>query len=230
MIVLVRPVFVGVIRGVMVIEHEDFILLVISRKHVGGIAVVALGQLLEKTETAGDVVILSTRENPDSAAGQFKKPFAPFALRDGAVNGGNDDNDHRCNKQEGNHILACRRSKPKPRFRPLQFQTAFGTTRHPVFAFPFSVRRHLCGVELSAAEIRHAVRAALAEDIGGGDATTLATVPANATAKAVMRAREPLVVAGIEFAETAFRELSPKIKIKESFARRPARRKPARRC
>ena len=62
-------------------------------------------------------------------------------------------------------------------------------------------------MKLSAAEIRAAVRLALAEDIGSGDATTLATVPANATAKAVMRAREPLVVAGIGFAETAFREL-----------------------
>ena len=68
-------------------------------------------------------------------------------------------------------------------------------------------------MELSAAEIRRAVRAALAEDIGSGDATTLATVPANATAKAVMRAREPLVVAGLDFAEAAFCELSPKIKI-----------------
>jgi nicotinate-nucleotide pyrophosphorylase (carboxylating) len=72
-------------------------------------------------------------------------------------------------------------------------------------------------VKLSAAEIRRAVRAALAEDLGGGDATTLATVPANATAKAVMRAREPLVVAGIQFAETAFRELSSKIKIQKLF-------------
>ncbi|HEY1717326.1 MAG TPA: carboxylating nicotinate-nucleotide diphosphorylase [Verrucomicrobiae bacterium] len=70
-------------------------------------------------------------------------------------------------------------------------------------------------MKLSAAEIRASVRLALAEDIGGGDATTLATVPANATAKAVMRAREPLVVAGIGFAETAFRELSPKIKIEK---------------
>ena len=70
-------------------------------------------------------------------------------------------------------------------------------------------------MKLSAAEIRAAVRLALAEDIGGGDATTLATVPANATAKAVMRAREPLVVAGAGFAETAFRELSPKIKIEK---------------
>ena len=47
-----------------------------------------------------------------------------------------------------------------------------------LFAFPFSARRHLVRVELTAAEIRRAVRAALAEDIGGGDVTTLATVPA----------------------------------------------------
>jgi nicotinate-nucleotide pyrophosphorylase (carboxylating) len=68
-------------------------------------------------------------------------------------------------------------------------------------------------VELSAAEIRQAVQAALAEDIGDGDATTLATVPETATAKAVMRAREPLVVAGLDFAEAAFRELSAAVKI-----------------
>ena len=60
-------------------------------------------------------------------------------------------------------------------------------------------------MELSAAEIRQAVQAALAEDIGSGDATTLATVPETATARAVMRAREPLVVAGLDFAEAAFR-------------------------
>ena len=39
-------------------------------------------------------------------------------------------------------------------------------------------------MKLTAAEIRRAVRAALAEDIGSGDATTLATVPANATIRA----------------------------------------------
>jgi nicotinate-nucleotide pyrophosphorylase (carboxylating) len=60
-------------------------------------------------------------------------------------------------------------------------------------------------VELSAAEIRRAVQAALAEDIGEGDATTLATVPETATAKAVLRAREPLIVAGLDFAEATFR-------------------------
>ncbi len=62
-------------------------------------------------------------------------------------------------------------------------------------------------MELSAAEIRTAVRAALAEDIGRGDVTTLATVPRAMAARAVMRAREPLVVAGLDFAAAAFREV-----------------------
>jgi len=73
-------------------------------------------------------------------------------------------------------------------------------------------------VKLAAAEIRRAVCAALAEDLGGGDVTTLATVPAGAKSVAFMNAREPLTVAGIRFAEFAFRELSPKIQIKK-FAR-----------
>ena len=60
-------------------------------------------------------------------------------------------------------------------------------------------------VDLTAAEIRRAVRAALAEDLGSGDATTLATVPASAKSVALMNAREPLVVAGLQFAELAFR-------------------------
>ncbi len=73
-------------------------------------------------------------------------------------------------------------------------------------------------MELTAAEIRHAVRAALAEDLGSGDVTTLATVPVNAKSIALMNAREPLTVAGLAFAEIAFRELSPQIQIKK-FAR-----------
>jgi nicotinate-nucleotide pyrophosphorylase (carboxylating) len=68
-------------------------------------------------------------------------------------------------------------------------------------------------MELSAAEIRRAVQAALAEDIGEGDVTTLATVPEAVLAKAVLRAREPLVVAGLDFAEAAFHELSAAVKI-----------------
>lgn len=61
---------------------------------------------------------------------------------------------------------------------------------------------------LTAEEIRRAVQTALAEDIGSGDVTTLATVPADARAHAVMAAREPLTVAGLAFAEEAFHELS----------------------
>ena len=71
-------------------------------------------------------------------------------------------------------------------------------------------------MELTAAEFRTAVLAALAEDIGPGDVTTLATVPEQSRARAVMRAREPLVVAGLAFAETAFRELSPDIEFKNN--------------
>jgi nicotinate-nucleotide pyrophosphorylase (carboxylating) len=73
-------------------------------------------------------------------------------------------------------------------------------------------------VELTTVEIRRAVRAALAEDLGGGDVTTLATVPATAQSSALMNAREPLTVAGLQFAALAFRELSPKVRVK-SFVR-----------
>jgi nicotinate-nucleotide pyrophosphorylase (carboxylating) len=66
---------------------------------------------------------------------------------------------------------------------------------------------------LDRGQIQSAVRAALAEDIGRGDVTTLATVPAKATLSVVMRAREPLVVAGLAFAEAAFRQLSPRIRV-----------------
>jgi nicotinate-nucleotide pyrophosphorylase (carboxylating) len=62
-------------------------------------------------------------------------------------------------------------------------------------------------------EIHRAVQLALVEDIGGGDATTLAIVPADAPARAVMKSRESLVVAGLAFAETAFRELSPDVRV-----------------
>ena len=66
---------------------------------------------------------------------------------------------------------------------------------------------------LSAEEIRHAVAAALAEDIGSGDVTTLAAVPETAQAKAVARAREPLVIAGLALAEAAFREVSTAVQV-----------------
>lgn len=61
--------------------------------------------------------------------------------------------------------------------------------------------------------IRAAVIEALEEDIGCGDATSLACIPPEATATARMNARENLTVAGMAFAVTAFRELAPNARI-----------------
>jgi len=68
-------------------------------------------------------------------------------------------------------------------------------------------------ISLTDEEIRRAVRAALDEDLGSGDVTTMATVPENAVAKAAMRAREDLVPAGLAIAEATFRELSASMQI-----------------
>jgi nicotinate-nucleotide pyrophosphorylase len=68
-------------------------------------------------------------------------------------------------------------------------------------------------MELTVSEIRAAVKSALAEDIGGGDVTTLATIPKKLTFKTVMRAHEPLVVAGLDFARVAFLYLSSAVKM-----------------
>lgn len=62
-------------------------------------------------------------------------------------------------------------------------------------------------------EVRRAVRAALAEDLGRGDVTTRAVVPRGRFVRAEMRAREALVVAGLAFAAAAFRQLSPGVKL-----------------
>jgi nicotinate-nucleotide pyrophosphorylase (carboxylating) len=64
---------------------------------------------------------------------------------------------------------------------------------------------------LSAEDVRQAVRQALAEDVGSGDVTTLATVPHDAIATAAMVAREPLVVAGLPLALAAFTEQGPSL-------------------
>jgi len=58
------------------------------------------------------------------------------------------------------------------------------------------------------------VRAALLEDLGrAGDITTEATVPAGLIASAVMAARQPGVVAGLQPAALAFRLLNPDVEV-----------------
>jgi nicotinate-nucleotide pyrophosphorylase (carboxylating) len=56
-------------------------------------------------------------------------------------------------------------------------------------------------------ELQEIVRAALAEDVGTGDATTLATVAATARARATITQKAPGVVFGLEAAERTFAEL-----------------------
>jgi nicotinate-nucleotide pyrophosphorylase (carboxylating) len=57
---------------------------------------------------------------------------------------------------------------------------------------------------------------ALAEDVGPGDVTTLATIPAGAGCEAQLRARQAGVVAGLPVAIAAFRHLDPTLAISEA--------------
>lgn len=61
--------------------------------------------------------------------------------------------------------------------------------------------------------VQKAVQAALAEDIGPGDATTLALIPADLQARASLVARQTLVLSGLDLACTAFLQLAPHLHI-----------------
>lgn len=60
--------------------------------------------------------------------------------------------------------------------------------------------------------IHQAVSIALAEDVGEGDVTTLATVPADRLGRAELVARERMVVAGLGVVEAVFARLSSSIR------------------
>jgi nicotinate-nucleotide pyrophosphorylase (carboxylating) len=60
--------------------------------------------------------------------------------------------------------------------------------------------------------IQEAVASALAEDIGTGDVTTEATVPAEAVGTAEILVKEPGVVCGLAVAEAAFRALDDEVR------------------
>ena len=59
--------------------------------------------------------------------------------------------------------------------------------------------------------LERVVLAALAEDVGRGDVTTEATVPADAVGTAELVVREPGVVCGLRAAEATFRALDPSL-------------------
>src|SRR5262249_9142065 len=52
---------------------------------------------------------------------------------------------------------------------------------------------------------------ALAEDVGDGDATTLATVEADVRARATITQKAPGVISGLDVAEAVFRRLDPDV-------------------
>ena len=58
---------------------------------------------------------------------------------------------------------------------------------------------------------REIVRRALAEDLGWGDVTTEATVAAGLKARGVVLAKSPCVIAGVDVAAEAFRQLDPAV-------------------
>ena len=61
--------------------------------------------------------------------------------------------------------------------------------------------------------IEDLVARALAEDVGDGDVTTAATVPADARARATITQKAPGVVFGLDAAEETFRSLDPDLAI-----------------
>jgi nicotinate-nucleotide pyrophosphorylase (carboxylating) len=62
---------------------------------------------------------------------------------------------------------------------------------------------------LKGSDIAHLIDRALAEDVGTGDITTTAIIPPEALLSAEMRAREALVVAGLDIALGVFKRLDP---------------------
>ena len=61
---------------------------------------------------------------------------------------------------------------------------------------------------------RELVRQALAEDIGAGDITTEAIVPEEQRARGAFLVKQPCVIAGLEIAFEAFRQLDPDVLVK----------------
>jgi len=66
---------------------------------------------------------------------------------------------------------------------------------------------------LDPAVYRAIVREALAEDIGSGDVTTRAVIGDGQRARAVLLAKSPCVIAGLDIASEAFRQLDPAIAV-----------------
>jgi nicotinate-nucleotide pyrophosphorylase (carboxylating) len=68
-------------------------------------------------------------------------------------------------------------------------------------------------MELTGEDIARVVTAALAEDVGAGDATTLALVPEDSRCRAELLLEEPGVVCGVPIAAAVFQALDPSVTV-----------------
>lgn len=68
-------------------------------------------------------------------------------------------------------------------------------------------------MELTALDMDAIVTLALAEDLGAGDVTSEATVPAEALCDAVILAKAPGVVAGLDVIDAVFRAVDPEVRV-----------------
>src|ERR1700722_12406512 len=97
---MILPVFAGAGR-VMIIECENFILLIVSRNDVGRVTIVAFVELFEKTKTLGNSLIFFRVKIQVQPLRQLEKPLLPFAGGNCAVyraDNGNDAKDYKENK------------------------------------------------------------------------------------------------------------------------------------
>src|SRR5581483_1563553 len=95
---------------------------------------------------------------------------------------------------------------PLPRGLPRRERGARGPFRRPTR--PGAGAR---AMELTAQDIDRVVAAALAEDLGSGDATTQALVPEDARCRAELLLEEPGVVCGVPVVDAVFRALDPAV-------------------
>jgi len=73
-------------------------------------------------------------------------------------------------------------------------------------------------MELSSEQVEWVVRTALAEDVGAGDLTTDAIVPAGARCRALLVLEEPGVACGVPVAAAVFRALDPALQVEPLVA------------
>ncbi len=73
-------------------------------------------------------------------------------------------------------------------------------------------------MEIKGFDLNAFVRATLAEDLGTGDVTSTAVIPADARFSGVMASRDDIVAAGLPLAEAFFQALDPEVEIQTLVA------------